>query len=135
MEKTLSQKVNETFKDCLYRDAEIPEDGTPKDAVLVEGIVQKFGFHPARLAGHKEEIRAYLERMPKEFHRETGGGWTFLNLCMDREGHQWAEHPTIEQLVALAIGTGMGVYLLPRDMWNALPGGVPYVMFDTSKPN
>ena len=58
---------------------------------------------------------------------------SFLNLCVDKDGVQWAEHPTLEKMVAMGIGLKMAAYCLPRDMWNSLPGGVPYVQFDTEK--
>ena len=35
------------------------------------------------------------------------------------------------KLVVLGIGVGMVAYSLPRDVWNILPGGVPYVIIDT----
>jgi hypothetical protein len=35
-------------------------------------------------------------------------------------------HQRVEQLVQLGIAVGKIRYLLPRDMWDALPGGMPY---------
>lgn len=130
----LASKIEKIFLDCLYKPEEIDNDKTPQDAVLVQGIVRDFGFHPQRLQSHKEEIRLLLTEMPKEFHKQGGGGWSFLNLCMDKNGDQWGEHPNMEQLVALAIGCGLGNYQLPKDLWASLPGGMPYVVFDVEQP-
>ena len=135
MEKTLADKVTDTFMDCLYREeevADLKEGEVPEGVVRVEGIVSKFGFHPGRLESHRAEVKAYLEEMPPEFHKATGGGWSFLNLCMTKGGEHWAEHPTMEKLIALGIGLKMASFLLPREMWDAMPGSVPYVQFDTS---
>lgn len=134
--KSLSEQVNEVFLDCLYRNDEVGADKKPPaDAVIVEGLVATYGLHPTRLESHREKVRWFLNEMPAPFHKSTGGGWSFLNLCVDRNEEQWAEHPTMEQLVVLAIGLHMGSYCVPRELWGALPGSVPYVQFDTSTPN
>ena len=130
----LAGKIETIFLDCLYKPEEIDNGKTPQDAILVQGIVRDFGFHPQRLQSHKEEVRLLLTEMPKEFHRQGGGGWTFLNLCMDKNGNQWGEHLNMEQLVVLAIGCGLGKYQLPKDLWVSLPGGMPYVVFDVEQP-
>lgn len=127
----LAERVETVLKDCLYRGDELPDGKPPEDAVIVDGIMQKFGFHPARLAAHKEEIAAMCNELPDDFQKSKGGGWSFLNLCMTKDGNQWGEHRNCEQLVVLAIGSGQGGYPMPRDMWPMLPGSVPYVYFDT----
>ena len=121
--KTLTAgNVNEVFMDCLFRDGE----DTSK-AVVAEGVMQKFGFHPDRLEAHKTEIREMLECLPDDFQPDKGGGTSFLNACMTKEGEQWGEHSNIEQLLALGIATKQAAMLMPREMWNILPGGMPYI--------
>ena len=128
---TTAEQIKEIIMDCLYMDEEITEGETPKDAVMVKGIVRNFGFHPGRLESHREEVKAILNQMKPEFHANQGGGWSFLNLCEDKDGNLWAEHPTMEELIVLAMGLGMARYCLPREAWEVLPGGVPYIVFDT----
>jgi len=128
-----STKVHELVKKCLYKDEEIFGGKPPEGHILVEGIVNKFAFHPGRIATHKEEIRALLNEMPDDFHKHKGGGMSFLNLCMDKHGVHWAEHPTMGSLVCLGIAAGMASYCTPRDMWNMFPGGMPYITFDTTE--
>lgn len=118
-----ADKVRELVLDSL--------NGKEEGALVVQSVGNKFGFNPSKIAEHKEEIRALLNEMPDEFHKEKGGGMSFLNLCMDRHGEQWAEHPTMDSLIALGIAAGMAEFPLPREMWSILPGGVPYVTFDT----
>ena len=129
----IAGKVNTIMLDSLFRDEEIAtwtEKALPSDAVMVDGITQKFGFHPHRLESHREEVRDLLLQMPINFHEATGGGWSFLNLCMDKTGHQWGEHTDMESLIVLAIGLKLGSYTFPRDMWKVFPGSMPYVVFD-----
>ena len=54
---------------------------------------------------------------------------SFLDACMDKHGNQWTDfHQTMEQLVQLGIAIGEVEYCLPRDLWSALPGGVPFLV-------
>lgn len=125
-----ADRVWEIFRDCLFRDEELNGNETPDDAVLGEGIMRTFGFHPGRLKEHDAEIAEVLTGLPKEFYADGGGGWSFLNLCVDAEGHHWGEHVNVEQLCALAFATKRGMFLVPRELWSSMPGGMPYVMFD-----
>ena len=126
----LAVLVHEIFLDCLYKDGE-PHD----DAIVVDGIVSRFGLNPDRLAKHAPKVRDVLLEMPMQFHPTADGGgdgWSFLQLCVDKNGEQWAEHPTMEQLICLGIALKMVRYLLPREVWEALPGGVPYIAINVN---
>jgi hypothetical protein len=127
----LATRVETVLKDCLYKDGEFEGDTPPADAVIAEGVISKFAFHPDRLASHKADIAALCNELPDAFQLKGGGGWTFLNLCQTKDGELWGEHRNCEQLVALAVASGQGGYPMPREMWNVLPGGMPYVYFDT----
>jgi hypothetical protein len=119
-----ADRVTKILRDCLFCDDE-PTEG----AVVAEGILRPFGFHPGRLAGHRAEIGRMLRELPGQFMESQGGGWSFLNACMDRHGVQWTGmHQAMDELFVLGIATGQAAYLLPRDMWSAFPGGMPYVV-------
>ena len=124
--KLTSKNVETIFIDCLFNKDELKDGNPPEDAVMVEGVINKFGFHPKRLESHWQEIRKLLMELPENFQSGKGGGWSFLNACMDKDGHQWGEHRNIEQLLALGIATKQVKIQLPRDMWKVLPGGMPY---------
>jgi|SRR5665213_270268 len=113
----------------MYRESELSEGKVPDDAVQVGGLVSKFAFHPDRIKEATTEVNEMLSQLPKEFHEKTGGGWSFLNGCMDKFGDIWTDYQSdVEKLVVLGLATNQVSYLLPRDMWNILPGGVPYFM-------
>jgi len=128
-----AERVEKIFMDCLFKDEEIKDGKAPSDAVLVEGLVSKFGFHPTRLASHQAEIEKELLEFDDDFYTGKGGGMTFLNFCNTKDGEQWGEHRNMEQLITLGIAIKKVKYCLPRSMWNALPGGVPYVSIDLRK--
>lgn len=106
--------------------AEQDQDGVPVNAVIVEGLVRSFGFHKERLAAAKPAIDELLRQLPEEFNMNIGGGWSFLQACMDRNGEQWTGlHKTMEELVVLGIAVGSANWL-GKNMMNELPGGMPY---------
>ena len=111
--------------DCLYETA--PADTS--EAVIVEGIVNNFGFDPKGLERNKTAIIEMLNQLPNEFKEEGGGGWSFLNACNNAEGQQWAdEHRVMEQLFTMGLGIGKVTCPLPRELWSKFPGGTPYYM-------
>ncbi|MCB9823315.1 hypothetical protein H6800_03520 [Candidatus Nomurabacteria bacterium] len=118
------QRVEEIFLDCLFQDGE-----DTSSYVKAEGIMATVGFHPARLESHREEIEAMLAELPDAFFESRGGGMSFLNACLDRHGNQWTGlQQTMDQLFTLGIAIDKASFLLPREMWNAFPGGMPYVV-------
>jgi hypothetical protein len=120
MSKLTTSAVEDIFKKCLFTEGE-----DTSNAMIVEGINMKFGFHPGRLEENKAAIRELLYELPDEFIK--GGGWTFLNACVDKEGNQWGEHRNIEQLLCLGLATKQAGYVMTRDYWNIFPGGMPYI--------
>lgn len=125
-EHLTAERVTQMMKDVLFTSDEVA-NGEPQNAVKVEGIVRNFGFNPTRLEAAKPAIAAMLGELPEEFRADKGGGWTFLNACNTRDGEQWTGmQSTMEELFALGMGVGLVTCVLPRDLWPALPGGVPY---------
>ena len=115
--------VQAVFLDCLFTDEE-----EKTDYVVAEGLTMNVGFHPRRLEGHREDILLMLDELPDDFKSTSdSGGWSFLNACVDKHGNLWTgEHRTVEMLVLLGIAIGRVEFLAPRELWAALPGGMPY---------
>ena len=116
----MAELVDNATKDCLFRTGQDEE----ASMVKVEGIVRIFGFNSERLESKRELVKEILDNLPDEFKE----GYTFLNLCMTKDGDFWTgTHFVMEELVALAIGLDLMEYCLPREFWSALPGSMPYV--------
>lgn len=122
MIKDKAELVHTIFVRCLATDL-IPED----EQIKVEGLVHNFSFHKASLEECGPEVLRILEEMHDTFKLGSGDGWSFLLLPFDKYGNHWCEHNTAEKLVVLGIGLDLVSYLIPRDMWDVLPGGVPYI--------
>jgi hypothetical protein len=134
------ERLEHIVKDCLYREDELDTvsdrptiDDVPEGAIVAEGILNTFAFHPERLHSYQEEIWQMLNELPEAFwipddeHPNGGGGWSFLNACMDRHDEQWTSfHRTMDQLFSLGQALGFVTSALPRDLWSSLPGGMPY---------
>lgn len=97
---------------------------------VVEGILNTYAFDRDRLETHRDDILDMVRQLPDTFDVKVGGGWSFLNLAARADGELWAEHRTMESLCCLAIGVGLATWALPKRLWNVLPGGMPYVMFN-----
>jgi len=122
-------EVEAAFRDCLYRDEELDSQAKmpPEGTVVVQGIVNTFGFHPVRLEAKRPKVTMWLRALPKKFRQNVGDGWSFLNACNQENGRQWTGlHLRMEQLFCLAVGLKLAKCLMPRDMWSTLPGGMPY---------
>lgn len=130
----LAEKVQEIIMECLFKPEELQDGKAPENAIIVEGLLVKFGFHPERIAANKDNIKVLLDMMHDNFFESLGGGWTFLNLCIDKDQKQWGGHKDCESLLVLGIAIGR-VRIVPHEMWKILPGGLPYVVFkDRNKP-
>jgi hypothetical protein len=120
-----STRVDEVFKDCLFKEGEPTNDYIP-----AEGITVNVGFHPQRLESYRNEVRDMLSNLPKQFFPkgEGGGdGWAFSGACNDKNDTQWTSfHVHMEQLFQLGIGLKMVRCLVPRIAWHSIPGGLPY---------
>ena len=125
--KLTAENVHNIFMNCLFTDDE-PTD----DYKHGEGVKLNVGFHPQRLAESTDNIIQMLEMLPDEFRKSgKGGGWSFLNMCFDKNKNQWADlHQTVDELLSLGIAIGKLEFLTPRDMWKVMPGGMPYIIYN-----
>ncbi len=124
--KLTAEIVHDTFMKCLFEEGENTENHK-----LAEGLKLKVGFHPERLKEAEPIITELLDELPDNFKIKNGGGWSFINMCQDKHGNQWCDlHETMDKLVVLGIAIEKLSYLMPRDVWSALPGGVPYIVIN-----
>ena len=121
--KLTSENVEQIFIDCLL------SDGEDQDlSVIVEGVGSTYRFDETKLESRKEDIISMLSELPKEFHKNSGGGWSFLQACMDKDNNQWTGlHLQQDRLFCLGMAIGRVKYTMPREMWTILPGAVPYL--------
>jgi hypothetical protein len=120
--------VEKVFNCCLAHGDE------SHPTITVQGIMHTAHFSCDKLSAKSSEIAGMLGQLPIEFmprDQGGGGGWSFLNACNDRDGVQWTGfHLVMEKLFLLGMGCGMARWCLPREMWEVLPGQMPYIEID-----
>lgn len=114
--------VQTILKDCLYGEINKSKD----DALIIEGVVNDFVLSKNKVESYREDIESMLIKLPRQFRKLYGGGWSFLNACMDEHEHQWGEHIHVEALYVLGMAIKKVKCQLPKEMWASLPGGMPY---------
>lgn len=127
--KLTSDNVHTIFMNCLFKDNKLNTNVDERVYIEARGVVNHIGFHPGRIKESSENIFDMLKELPKEFLQTGGGGYTFLNACNDKDGEQWTgSQKVMDELVCLGLAIEKVSYCLPRELWSALPGGVPYFM-------
>lgn len=119
-----AENVEKVFLECFSENKE--------DSIKYDAVVHSFTFSKEKLQDNNQNIIDMLSCLPKEFMQSAGGGYSFLMACNDKDGNQWTGlHLTMEKLFALGIGIGKVKCLLPRELWQMMPCGMPYfVVFD-----
>lgn len=126
-----ANRIEEILKDCFFTKEEVEAaNGEPKNIVEAEGLFGKLGLNSDRVGKYKEEIKGMLSELPDSFMAGKGGGMSFLNMCLDKNGTQWGEQQNVDELFILGNACGFAKYTMPKDMWSVLPGGMPYVVID-----
>ena len=118
-----SSNVKELFDKCMF-----VKDDVISKYYLGKGIITDVAFHPERLLENRQKICSLISQLPTEFNKEPGGGWSFLQMCLNKKGEQWCDlHQTMEQLVLLGTAIGKLEFPFPREIWKGLAGGMPYI--------
>lgn len=120
-----AENVESVFARCITSDPE---------SDIVNGVRINVRFNPDALASYHDDIISMLNELPDNFHVGSGGGWTFLNMCLDNTGEQWTGfHETCDKLLCLGIGIGAAQFTIKqRDLWRIFPGEMPYITINTN---
>lgn len=122
MAELSANRVDEIFGKCLHEGGENPET-----QLKIRGVLHSADFDKRKLDEYRTEITELLLELPDDFMQSGGGGMSFLNACSDRHGRQWTDlHLTMEKLFMLGMAIEKVRLLSPREMWSALPSGMPY---------
>ena len=81
--KLTAENVEAIFYECLC------DENTKSATQPYKGVLNTASFDLAALRKRHGDIEDLLDELPDGFHADKGGGWSFLQACMDREGNQW----------------------------------------------
>lgn len=128
-----AKKVNEILLDCIFDTSSF--GGEEAKCYHIEAITDMFIIDAEKIKQYKSKIVKMLYNLPAEFQEESGGGYSFLNMPTDKNGELWGGQKSAEELYVLGAAIGRCGFLMPRELWNALPGGVPYIaVYKQEKP-
>lgn len=113
--------VHELCRSCLFVDGE--DTGV---FMAGDGVHRSLGFHPERLLGAEQQIRAWLDALPDKFRLDKAGGWSFINGTVDRNGEWWGDLTHLDELLTLGNAIGYARALGDPVAWPAMPAGVPF---------
>jgi len=122
--KLTAKHVKEIFLDCF-----LPEKYTNDSKVIpVNTVTGNFGFDPEKIKKHAADIQQMISQLSSKFD-EVNEGYTFMSLPFKGENNeQWGEQIDGDRLMALGLASGwMKLSIEDKYLWQALPGGVPYV--------
>ncbi len=100
---------------------------TQGECVEIQGVMGTFRLQKRSLQEQSLTIKELLAQLPNEFYADEGGGWSFLNMCTTANGSLWGQQRDVNNLIVLGLGLELVSFLMPRELWEALPGGMPYV--------
>lgn len=119
-----SANVNKLFANCILNN----EMQNHQHALRVDGVLSSAVFYLPALQKETPAIELLINQLPNIFKNEGEKGGSFLQMCEDYNGELWTgEHAVMERLLLLGIAIGKMGFLLPKPLWAALPGGMPYV--------
>jgi hypothetical protein len=131
-ENLTANEVEGIILACLLGHAPVEGDSY----VIAHSIVRNFCFSKDKIEKYAERIGWLLHQLPQQFLEETeggGGGWSFLNACMTKNGELWGQQRDVEALLVLGVAAGWASIQLPREIWSILPGGVPYFVVHANR--
>lgn len=119
--------VGTLFNDCLIT------IGSVDNEIVVEGFTRTVSLDSKKLETNRQAIIDCLTEFPPAFLLQFGGGYSLLGANIDRHNHIW--NPSGSQIIAESIFLlGMGINcvrpVLPKYLWESLPGGVPYYVIN-----
>lgn len=122
-----SENVERVFKDCLAEQQE--------GAQVIHGVKLKVAFDRSKVSANRDNILSMLSLLPEPFQVGRGGGWSFLNICVDHDSRQWTDlHQTCDMLVCMGLAIGAVKFCFnQRELWQMFPGGMPYLSIDLQK--
>lgn len=123
-----AQNVKQVLTTCLYVQSTPEAAETPcaiSKPIVVQGIVNNFEFDRQMLVKETPHIEELLSELPESFKE----GSSFMEMYTNRDGEQWTGViQPLEELLVLGVAVGKIRFLVPREQWWSLSGGMPYIV-------
>lgn len=124
--KLTRKRVMDIFSDCIIKDVDKKWFDVYSDFTIGQGIEEPASvFRTSSLNEHRGEIVECLSMLPC---LSEGAGISVLNLGSNKYGREWTSNfGAVDALVRLGVAAELLYFPFPRDEWDSLPGGKPFV--------
>lgn len=118
-----SENVEAIFLDSLATSID-----PPSSIIVADGVTRSVRFQGERLYAHVSDIELMLSHVSSFFYDDRGGGHTYLELGLLRDGSRWGTRRDADRLFTLGLALNLIAYARPdRAEWSLFPEGIPYV--------
>ena len=123
-EKVLNEEsVVSIYSRCVLGNNDFDSQGLTCNFIIGEGVSFRSTFSAERLNDQREVIAGFIDQLYDIEHAPS-----FMKLSRNSKGESWTENDlVVELLVQMGTATGMLTFLYPPEIWEFLPGKVPYV--------
>lgn len=124
--KLNEENVESLVRSCLFKEEDnmTKEKLNDENSIIVKGINNNFAFKKEEIEKYKDKIAELVNELDDTFDE----GWTFLNMHYTKDKKIWTGfYYYMDSLLCLGLAVGVLEYCAPRDKWEVLPGGMPYI--------
>lgn len=90
--------------------------------VDVRGAMLRLFLDKEKLETHRADVVSWLNELDPKFKE----GWSLMQAVATKDGELWGEQRDADALFTLAQALGLAEPTMPRELWHALPGCMPY---------
>lgn len=117
------------YNRCLVETKDI-ETGKFNGSVLVgEGLKGCSLFSTDRINYSRDEIEHMIKSLPEQIK----DGISYDEFCKTKSGYKWGNDFYADMLMKLGTAAMLLYFPLPREDWEYLPGGKPYIIASETK--
>ncbi len=127
-----AERVRDLYARCFRPESEYHP--TRATRTQIEGWLMRHTFSVPQLAKSREEIIRLLLAIHRGFRSDEGQGGSVGMLTMRDDNVMWTgDMSDIEKLLSLGMAVGLVTFCVPREKWDRLPNGLPYVRIEITK--
>lgn len=118
-----ASSIGTLYNRCLLNVSDLEDEKFRGDFTVGEGIEGVSYFSTDKLNSSRDEIMEMISRLPKK----VKDGVPFDEFCVADNGYKWGTEYFADKLIKLGTATGLLYFPAPREDWQFLPGGMPYI--------
>lgn len=123
MNRLSVSNIETLYNRCVLKTSDLDKGRFEGDFTVGEGIKGESYFNTDKLNFSSDEIMGMISQLPEK----VKDGISFDEFCVTDEGYKWGNERVAEMLIRLGNACGFLYFPAPREDWQYLPGGMPYI--------